>query len=206
MNSTIPIFPLNLVVFPFSKVPLHIFEERYKKMIGKCLKEKSGFGIVSIIKKRISGIGSYVEVINVLKKYDTGELDIIVKGTKRFRIVSKTKNTDGYLLADIEEYFDISSDYDEKLLEDLRNNFKAIIEKINFKLDDAYWESYEKAKFKSYKIAEKSGLSLELQQKLITLQNENDRIDFLLNHLEKLDKRISDSLATGAIIMGDGFL
>jgi Lon protease-like protein len=206
MNSVIPIFPLNLVVFPFSKIPLHIFEKRYKKMINRCLEEKSGFGIVSIIKKRISEIGSYVEPVNVLNRYPNGEYDIVVTGTKRFRITSKTKHKDGYLLADIVEYPDLSSGFDEKLLDELRNNFVSIIEKINFRLDDAYWKSYEESRLKSYKIAEKSGLLLEQQQKLISLRNENDRIDFLLHHLEKLEKQIEENLATGSIIMGDGYL
>lgn len=206
MNNVIPIFPLNLVVFPYSKIPLHIFEERYKKMISKCLKEKSGFGVVSIIKKKISSLGSYVEIVDVLNKYSTGELDIVVKGIKRFKIISKSKHLDGYLIADIEEFSDISSDFDEKLLENLNNNFKAIISRINFKLDEQYWESYRESEVKSFKIAEKSGLTLEQQQKLLSIQTENDRITYLIDHIEKLDRKISDTIATGSIVMGDGYL
>ncbi len=51
MKNTIPIFPLNLVVFPDSKYPLHIFEERYKILLQKCLTDNSGFGIVASIDK-----------------------------------------------------------------------------------------------------------------------------------------------------------
>jgi len=72
MNNSIPIFPLNIVVFPYSKIPLHIFEEKYKIMIGKCLEEKTGFGIISIIKKELSKIGSHIEITNVLNRYENG--------------------------------------------------------------------------------------------------------------------------------------
>ena len=66
MNS-VPIFPLNLVVFPGSKYPLHIFEERYKILINRCLEDNSGFGIVALIDKKISDVGVFVKVNQVIK-------------------------------------------------------------------------------------------------------------------------------------------
>ena len=206
MNNLIPIFPLNIVVFPYSKIPLHIFEEKYKKMIGKCLNEKTGFGIVSIIKKELSKIGSYVEITNVLNKYANGEMDIIVEGTERFKVIEKQPHPDGYLIGEVEGYSDISKEFDKNLLEELRTNFVSILNKINFKLEDAFWENYKSSELKSYKIAEKSGLTLEQQQRFLALQKENQRIGFLLKHLEKLEKKLSENIATGAIIMGDGYL
>ncbi|HQJ46975.1 MAG TPA: LON peptidase substrate-binding domain-containing protein, partial [Ignavibacteriaceae bacterium] len=74
---SIPIFPLNLVVFPGSKYPLHIFEERYKILIQKCLQENTGFGIVAAFDKKISDMGVYVLIDSVLKYYDNGESDIV---------------------------------------------------------------------------------------------------------------------------------
>lgn len=84
MNSTIPIFPLNLVVFPGSKYPLHIFEERYKILIQKCLKENSGFGIVTFIDKKISDVGVYVKVTDVVKTYINASLILLLKDLKDF--------------------------------------------------------------------------------------------------------------------------
>jgi Lon protease-like protein len=60
--KTIPLFPLNLVVFPNSRYPLHIFEERYKKMINDCLTDETGFGIVAPSGKELSKIGSYAVI------------------------------------------------------------------------------------------------------------------------------------------------
>ena len=86
MNKIIPIFPLITVIFPNSNFPLHIFEERYKKLINRILDEKSGFGIVPYVNNKVSEIGVYVEVTDITKRYNTGELDIVVKGMYRFFI------------------------------------------------------------------------------------------------------------------------
>jgi len=206
MNNSIPIFPLRIVVFPYSKIPLHIFEERYKKMIGKCLKEKTVFGIISLIKKKLSEIGCYVDITNVLNKYENGEMDIVVKGNGRFKLIETKQHPDGYLIGEVEEYSDISREFDRNLLEELRNNFVSILKKINFKLEDAFWENYKNIELKSYKIAEKSGLTLEHQQKFLSMRKENERIGFLIKHLAKLEKKLTENIATGAIVMGDGYI
>jgi Lon protease-like protein len=206
MNKAIPIFPLSLVVFPFSKVPLHIFEEKYKKMINKCLEEKTGFGIVSLILNEMSKIGSYVEIVKVERKKENGEMDIIVKGTGRFKVIRKSKHPDGYLVATIDDYNDDTDDINVLLLKELRENFEDIIKKVNFSLEDTFWKNYEGTLLKSFKIAEKSGLNLKQRQKLLSLRKENERINFLLKHLTNLEKKISERFTTGAIVMGDGFI
>jgi Lon protease-like protein len=206
MNKTIPIFPLSLVVFPFSKVPLHIFEERYKKMINKCLDEKTGFGIVSLIWNEMSKVGSYVEIEKVERKKENGEMDIIVKGISRFKILKKINHPDGYIISTIEEYSDDSDEINALLLKELRENFEDIIRKVNFTLEDTFWKNYDDTSLKSFKIAEKSGLNLKQRQKLLSLKKENERINFLLKHLINLDKKISERYTTGAIVMGDGYI
>ena len=160
MNTTIPIFPLNLVVFPGSKYPLHIFEERYKFLLQKCLKENSGFGIVAFINKRISDVGVYVKVTNITKTYINGEIDIVVQGLERFLINSTSLHQDGYYIAEVEKYDDENVMLDSQLINELQTEFEEIIELANYKLEDAFWNNLKNAKLKSYKIAEKSGLSL----------------------------------------------
>ncbi len=206
-TPTIPLFPLPLVVFPESKYPLHIFEERYKRMINRCIAGNEGFGIVAQIGTELSKIGSYVKVISILKKYANGESDIVVQGLYRFVIQEYHTHPDGYFEALVDNYNDISDVIiKESLLEDLRKKFQEIINKVNFVLEDSYWKNYSRSLKKSFKIAEKSGLSLEQQQTLLSLRDENKRIHFLIDHLKNLEKQIEKGIALREVIFGDGYI
>lgn len=204
--KTIPIFPLNLVVFPDSKYPLHIFEERYKILIQKCLQENSGFGIVASIDKKISDVGVYVKVTEILKTYINGELDIVVTGIERFLINYTSLHPDGYYLADVEKYNDDHSTVDPKLNDTLQNEFEEIVELANYKLEEAFWNNLNSAQLKSFKIAEKSGLSYEQQQELLILKNENERLLYLINYFLKIKDKVSSAESVKRIIMNDGYL
>jgi Lon protease-like protein len=206
MNKIIPIFPLNLVVFPSSKYSLHIFEERYKKMIKKCLEDNIGFGIVIPEEQFYSKIGSYVVIADVKRNYPNGEMDIKVEGKERFYLLETEFHPDGYLLARVESHNDYHLETNIILEEELKVKFEELMEKVNLHLEESFWRSYRKAKNKSYKIAEKSGLAIEQQQKLLALQDENKRLNFLLEHFDKLNKQLSESAALRSIIMNDGYL
>ena len=206
MNSTVPIFPLNLVVFPGSKYPLHIFEERYKILLQKCLKENSGFGIVAFIDKRISDVGVYVKVSDVLKTYINGEIDIVVQGIERFLINSTSLHPDGYYLAIVENYNDDSVLINPQLVDELQTEFEEIAELANYKLEDAFWINLKSSTLKSYKIAEKSGLSYEQQQELLILKNENERLNYLINYFTSIKTKVNGAGNLKRIIMNDGFL
>jgi Lon protease-like protein len=204
--KTIPLFLLNLVVFPNSRYPLHIFEERYKKMISDCLTDETGFGIVAPSGKELSKIGSYAVISKVLKKAANGEMDIIVEAQSRFFINKIITHPDGYLVADVEDYHDIQPEASPSLLDEMEEMFERILEKYDFKLEENFWTNYHDAKTKSFKIAEKSGLSLTQQQTLLTLQDEDLRINFLIQHFEKLDEEISKNAGLRNIILGDGYI
>lgn len=206
MNTTIPIFPLNLVVFPGSKYPLHIFEERYKFLLQKCLKENSGFGIVAFINKRISDVGVYVKVTNITKTYINGDIDIVVQGLERFLINSTSLHQDGYYIAEVEKYDDENVMLDSQLISELQNEFEEIIELANYKLEDAFWDNLKSTKLKSFKIAEKSGLSYEQQQELLILNNENERLNYLISYFTSIKDKVNNADAVKKIIVNDGFL
>ena len=206
MKNTIPIFPLNLVVFPDSKYPLHIFEERYKILLQKCLTDNSGFGIVASMDKRISDVGVYVKVTQILKTYLNGELDIVVQGVERFLINSTSLHPDGYYVANVEKYDDENIMIDPRLNEELKSEFEEIVELANYKLEDAFWNNLNSAKLKSYKIAEKSGLTYEQQQELLILKNENERLSYLINYFILIKDKVDKAETVKRIIMNDGYL
>lgn len=202
----IPIFPLNLVVFPGSKYPLHIFEERYKALINKCLNENSGFGIVALIDKKISDIGVHVKVIQVLKKYENGEMDIIVEGIERFLIETTHLHPDGYYFSEVEKYTDINIEIDLSLVNELQDDFEEIVELANYKLEESFWDNLKSAEFKSYKIAEKSGMSYDQQQEFLILKSENERLYFLINYFNWIKEKVGNADLVKKIIMNDGYL
>lgn len=86
-SRLIPLFPLHVVVFPRTPLPLHIFEERYKEMVGEAIRDGSEFGIVLAKDEGIVNAGCTVEVAEVLHRYPDGRLDILTRGKTRFEII-----------------------------------------------------------------------------------------------------------------------
>ncbi len=86
-EGLLPLFPLNTVLLPGAPLPLHIFEDRYKEMIGEAIRENSEFGIVLATDKGILNIGCTAVVKEVIRKYPDGRLDVLTVGLRRFEIV-----------------------------------------------------------------------------------------------------------------------
>src|SRR3954466_4746208 len=84
--ESLPLFPLGIVLLPSEMVQLHIFEERYKLMIGECLEHGSEFGIVWLSDERLHEVGCTARVTEVLERYDDGRMDILVAGRAPFRM------------------------------------------------------------------------------------------------------------------------
>ncbi len=103
-SRLIPLFPLQLVVFPRTNLPLHIFEERYKEMTGKAMRENSDFGIVLAKDEGIVNAGCTVTVEKLMHVYPDGRMDILTRGQSRFQI-SELNEEQNYLQAEV-EFFD----------------------------------------------------------------------------------------------------
>jgi Lon protease-like protein len=83
----IPLFPLDVVLLPGADLPLHIFEPRYREMVRKCIDEKSEFGMLLALQKGIVHVGCTAEIIEVVKRYPDGRMDILTVGRTPFRVV-----------------------------------------------------------------------------------------------------------------------
>ena len=82
------LFPLGIVAFPSKFVPLHIFEERYKTLINECISLKKEFGMVYSMDNGLADFGCSLSVSEIIKTYQNGEMDIITKGQRIFKIHS----------------------------------------------------------------------------------------------------------------------
>lgn len=83
----IPLFPLNVVLFPGEQLPLHIFEPRYRRMVRECLDARSPFGMLLALPNGVVRVGCTAEILEVVKRYEDGRLDIITVGRSPFRIL-----------------------------------------------------------------------------------------------------------------------
>ncbi len=88
---TIPMFPLNVVILPGETKTLHIFEERYKQLVSDCINNDANFGIPFFYHQEISEYGVEVKIINVVKKKNNGEMDIVIEGVRVFKLLEYSK-------------------------------------------------------------------------------------------------------------------
>lgn len=84
---TIPMFPLNMVLFPGETKTIHIFEERYKQLISDCIQNEAHFGVPFVNQKLVRKYGTEVKINSIIKKYDNGEMDILIEGVKVFQLI-----------------------------------------------------------------------------------------------------------------------
>jgi Lon protease-like protein len=127
--SLLPLFPLRVVVFPRTPLPLHIFEDRYKEMVGEAIQAGSEFGIVLAKDDGIVNAGCTVVVEKVLKSYPDGRMDVLTRGIRRFEIVGINQDK-SYLRGEVEFFDDdepgpASADLQEKVLVQYRGILEA---------------------------------------------------------------------------------
>src|ERR1700681_872900 len=103
-DGLLPLFPLQVVLLPGSQLPLHIFEDRYKEMIGEILRDQVEFGVVLASEKGIVNTGCTASVGRVLREYSDGRLDILTRGRRRFEIL--LLNDERSFLRGAVEFFD----------------------------------------------------------------------------------------------------
>ena len=103
-EGLLPLFPLQVVLFPGGELPLHIFEERYKEMIGEVLRDRQEFGVVLASEKGVVNTGCTATIDKVLRRYPDGRLDILTRGRRRFEIL--LLNDERQFLRGAVEFFD----------------------------------------------------------------------------------------------------
>ncbi len=101
----IPLFPLDVVLFPGAVLPLHIFEERYKEMVNGCLERREPFGVVRARTEGLAVIGCTASISNVLQRHGDGRLDILCEGASRFEI-EILDNSRAFLQAEVDAFQD----------------------------------------------------------------------------------------------------
>ncbi|WP_299821586.1 LON peptidase substrate-binding domain-containing protein [uncultured Pontibacter sp.] len=180
MAKYLPLFPLSIVVFPGEKLNLHIFEPRYKQLVLDCIQNDKTFGIPTFIQNSVGKYGTEMEILQVEKTHENGEMDIRTKGISIFRIELFDKMAPDRLYAGGEvEVFEDS--LEEDIVTKLK--IKELLEKLytSLGLQKLFTDLLED--FKSYDIAHHLGLSTEQEYTLLQLRTEVERQEAILQHL-----------------------
>jgi Lon protease-like protein len=128
MSAMLPLFPLQLVVFPRIQVPLHIFEDRYKEMVGEAIAHHSEFGIVLAQEQGIVSAGCTVAVEKVITRYPDGRMDILTRGGRRFEILSIDQEK-SYLRGEVEFFNDEDDELvSRELKDDALAGYRTLLE------------------------------------------------------------------------------
>lgn len=138
----LPLFPLNTVLFPGSPLQLHIFEERYKRMIDFCLKNQSQFGVVLISEGQeahgplpnIHNVGCSARILHV-QRLEQGKMNIVVLGEERFRVLSVDRETQAYMTGVVEQYPIYT--FNEAMTTSLATRLRPQVERFIQRLVDA---------------------------------------------------------------------
>ncbi len=182
------LFPLPLVLLPGERVPLQIFEPRYRELIGECLEQERPFGVVLSEEETLRDVGTEASVIEVLEQTEDGRSTILVEGGERFRLSQLTSGRSfGTALA--EPFADKQEDEpDPELVKRTLELFKRLAELTETDVEELLEEGIEP---RAFAIAAHVELELARKQELLELRSERRRMELLATLLERAALAIS---------------
>lgn len=199
MSDYLPMFPLELVAFPTEQVALHIFEKRYQQLLIDCEESHINFGIPTYL-NGISRYGTEMELIKVVKRYPNGACDILCKGVRVFELLKFDPIAAGKLYAAGEVRF-LSNDLEGSAHK--KNELQLAFRRF-YKALGTDFTVPTKAKFNSYTLAHKAGFTLDQEYALLQIFSEEERTNYILNHLAVMTTTLSAVDRTKELIALNG--
>jgi len=183
MTNFIPIFPLNIVIYPGESLNLHIFEPRYKQLITECVATKKLFGIPAVIDNKMQDYGTLIQIDEVTTVHENGEMDIKTKGKKIFRVLEVIKDVpeklySGAIVTYPENLDQGNPDLMRRLLNSIRELHRLLNVQKDFKKEDEHLTAYD--------VAHHIGLSIQEEYEMLNLFDERQRQEYLKRHLAKV--------------------
>jgi Lon protease-like protein len=208
-ENLLPLFPLEVVLLPEELLPLHIFEERYKTMIGECLRAKATgegqkqFGVVQLKGEALSPVGCTADIISVTRQYEDGQMDILTVGRRRFEILL-TNSESPYLRGSIDYFDDEGPDTPSDAEAELAiERFREVMRKLR-QAAEMPVHIPRPYRYLSFRLAAALPLVLEFKLQLLSLRNEPERlklvlrvIDLLMNQLDSIKESQSKAGGNG---------
>lgn len=175
------LFPLQLVLFPTEEIPLHIFESRYKQLIVECRDEGITFGIPTFVSGSVSKIGTEVSLVRILETYDTGEMDIVVRGERVFQIDTFQADLPGKLYSGAKVTF---QENDPQADPETERNLIEGYDELSRLLRNGEPEPLGPMPNLSFEVGPRVGLSLGQRLTMLRMNKESERQAFLMQHIE----------------------
>jgi ATP-dependent Lon protease len=197
----IPLFPLEIVLLPGMPVPLHIFEPRYKSMIGRCLREQREFGIVLAQNGSAVAVGCTAAITRRVRDYSDGRMDILTEGRAVFRIID---------LLDEKEYYEAVVDYlpeDATPQDPLKEReLTELFQHCHLLLFGHLWPGREPRDPVplAYRLAARLPLDVKERQRVLEERNEHDRREFLLRYANDLLPKLAQGEIARQRAVGSG--
>ena len=182
----LPIFPLGLVLYPAERLPLHIFEPRYKQMTEQCLASGSPFGIIFFDEGKMAHVGCTARITHVLERYEDGRMDLLVGGETRFEMLDVYED-EPYMTADVRVIEEPKDPPKHDSQERLITQHMRLLELAGRTVRPSL---YENQSLLSYIIAPNAGLTPQQKQEILEMATENQRIDYLILHFETLIPKV----------------
>ena len=179
--ALLPLFPLDVVLLPGTPLPLHIFEPRYKEMIGECLANSAPFGVVRALEEGVAGIGCTAEIVTVTKEYPDGRLDLIAEGRKRFEVLELNRER-SFLRADV---LMVPDEPGSAAPEDRARAIQVHLEILSLAGAVQDLSAADQSAL-SFHLAGSLPLDLDFKQRLLAMRSESERIQAVATYLESI--------------------
>jgi Lon protease-like protein len=195
----IGLFPLNLVLVPGEQAPLHIFEPRYRELIGECLDFGNDFGLVLEDDEGLREVGTRCNVVEVIDRFDDGRLNVVVEATERFQLLELTDGR-SYRTAEVETLPDESDTPSEDEVEDVLAAYARVVAAAEAELDDLDLDADSVA----YQIAARIDFGTVVKQGLLELRSERERVIKLAPMLNQAAEAVEREREIRARASGNG--
>ncbi len=174
-------FPLEVVLFPNMALPLHIFEPRYREMIGELLESKEKFGVVRATEQGVAGVGCAAEIVAVTKQYEDGRMDIVTEGRERFEVMDINTERSFYRAEVL--YF---VDEPEPAPKDQRAGLAKLHAEALQLMGATVEGPLEDEQELSFVVAGTMPFDLDFKQELLAMRSEAKRVEAVLKYYHKL--------------------
>jgi ATP-dependent Lon protease len=199
-GSEMPIFELPLALLPGEQLPLHIFEERYKRMIGRSVDEGEPFGIVLRDDDGARSVGCTARVEEVLERFDDGRMNVVVSGEEPFKVLDRFEAPE-YPAGEVELIDeDDGTPIDEDSASAARDAFAELAERATGERPEP--EELDGAS--AYAIAARIELPADTKQKLLELRDEDERMELLANALSAVEAALERAEEAAERASGNG--